>query len=446
MNSDSEKYIISGGHKLTGTVKPSGAKNVALKTLVAACLTEDPVIIHNVPLISDFFIMVEIIKELGGTFSITDHTATIQVKKFQKPIITLDQAAHTRTSSMFLAPLLARHHEATIPNPGGCRLGARPIDRTIEGLIAMGAKVNYESDDGYFHATTDGLHSTDYTFEKNTHTGTETLLIAAALAAGQTKLHNAAAEPEIDELIDLLNLMGADIKRTAEREIVINGVKKLYGTEFTINPDRNEVVTFAIGAIVTKGDVFIEGVKEQWLKEFIDVLKIAGGGVEVRENGIRFFYEKPLRPVDVTTVPYPGFMTDWQAPWAVLMNQAQGESIIHETVFEDRFSYILQLRKMGAKIDLFNPKVADKKAYYNFNIEDDRPEFYHAARIYGPTVLHNAVVEVSDLRAGASLVIAALIAKGESVVHGVHTIKRGYEDFELRLQQLGADIRKEKDE
>lgn len=443
---DSEKYIITGGNPLKGTVKASGAKNVALKALVAACLTSEPVIIHNVPLISDFFVMADLIKELGGTFEVNDHTVVVQVKEFKKSIITLDQAAHTRTSSMFIAPLLARHREATIPNPGGCRLGARPIDRIIQGLISMGANINYESEDGYFHAKTNGLQSMEYTFEKNTHTGTETLLIAAALAKGKTILRNAAAEPEIDELIDFLNKMGGHVERTSEREICIEGVETLHGAEFTIAPDRNEIVTFAIAAVASKGDVFVEGTTEEGLKEFIEVLKIAGGGVEVKQNGIRFYYEKPLRAVDVITRPYPGFMTDWQAPWAVLMTQAEGDSVIHETIFEDRFSYVIQLRKMGAKIDLFNPEVKDKKLFYNFNLEDDRPEFCHAARIHGPTQLHNAVVAVSDLRAGASLVVAALLAKGESIVHGVHTVRRGYEDFENRLQKLGARIVKEQDE
>lgn len=443
------KYIITGGKRLSGKVRPSGAKNVALKALVAACLTSEPVIIHNVPLISDFSIMSEIIKELGGTITLRDHTATIQVKEFTHDKITLDQAAHIRTSAMFLAPLLARFHHAVIPNPGGCRLGARPIDRTVEGLVQMGASIDYQSEDGYFHAETIdeiGLHGTEYTFTKNTHTGTETLLIAASLAKGKTILHNAALEPEIDELIDLLNKMGGNVKRTKAREITVVGVKALHGTEFTIGADRNEVVTFAIAAISSKGDVFVEGVKEQGLKEFIEILEQAGGGIEMKSDGIRFFYKQPLKAIDVTTSPYPGFMTDWQAPWAVLMTQAEGSSVIHETVFEDRFSYVAQLRKMGAKIDLFNPDVKDKKVFYNFNLDDDQPEFFHAARVHGPTDLHDAVVSVSDLRAGASLVVAALIAKGESVVHGVHTIQRGYEDFEKRLEQLGAQIRMEHDE
>ncbi len=446
MENKNQKYIITGGNALKGSIRPSGAKNVALKAIVAACLTAEPVVIHNVPLISDFFVMSEIIQELGGTVELKDHTATIQVKTFSKDKITLDQAAHIRTSSMFLSPLLARLHHAIIPNPGGCRLGARPIDRTVEGLIKLGARVNYESEDGYFHAETDGLQGCEYTFNKNTHTGTETLLIAATLARGKTVLHNAAAEPEIDELIDLLNKMGAKIQRTSTREIEIEGVNNLHGTEFTIAPDRNEVVTFAIAAVASQGDVFIEGVQEMGLKEFNDVLLQAGGGVEIKDSGIRYFYRGHLKPVDVTTQPYPGFMTDWQAPWAVLMTQAEGESVIHETVFEDRFSYVTQLRKMGAKIDLFNPQVEDKKSFYNFNLDDDRPEFFHAAKILGPVKLHDGVVGVSDLRAGASLVVAALIANGESIVHGVNTIRRGYEGFEERLKKLGANIRKEQDE
>ncbi len=451
MKNVSGKYIISGGNKLVGSVKPSGSKNVALKALVAACLTDEAVTIHNVPLISDFFVMAEIIKELGGTIDINDHTAIVQMKIIGKTKITLDQAAHIRASSMFLAPLLARHHQATIPNPGGCRLGARPIDRTIDGLMQMGALIDYQSEDGYFHAKTDGservgLHGCEYTFAKSTHTGTETLMIAASLAKGKTILHNAAAEPEIDELIDVLNKMGGKVKRVNVREIVIEGVKKLHGAEFTIGADRNEIVTFAIAAVASKGDVFVEGAKVQGLKEFIDVLRNAGGGVKMQKNGIRFFYRQQLHAIDVTTSPYPGFMTDWQAPWAVLMTQAQGASIIHETVFEDRFSYVSQLRKMGARVDLFNPEVKDKKKLYNFNPDDDHPGFFHAAKVHGPTNLHDAVVVVSDLRAGASLVVAALIAKGESVVHGVNIIQRGYEDFEKRLQKLGANIKMKKDE
>ncbi len=440
-----EKFIIRGGKKLSGSVSVSGAKNVSLKTLVAACLTEEEVIIHNIPLISDFLVMVDIIKELGGTVRIEDHTARIQIKKFSQHRISLDDASHIRTSSMFISPLLVRCGEAIIPNPGGCRIGARPIDRIIEGLEKMGADIVYHSEDGYFHAKTSGLHAATYHFEKSTHTGTETLLIAAVLAKGKTILENAALEPEIDELIDLLCQMGAKIKRTKERRIEIDGVSSLHGTEFTIQPDRNEIVTFAIAALMTEGDIFVKGAKKAAIGAFINTLEKTGGGYEEKNGGLRFFYKGPLKPTTIITSPHPGFMTDWHAPWAVLMTKADGVSTLHETVFENKFGYVEELRKMGAKITLFNPEITDPKAVYNFNIEDDNG-YKHAAKIYGNTRLHEAVMTISDLRAGASLVLAALSARGESIIHGVALVDRGYEKFDKRLQHLGADIERIKDE
>ncbi|HVA96426.1 MAG TPA: UDP-N-acetylglucosamine 1-carboxyvinyltransferase [Candidatus Acidoferrales bacterium] len=439
-----EKFVITGGNKLQGSVQVSGAKNVALKALIAACLTEDEIVIHNVPLISDFFTMVDIIKELGGKVVLADHTVSIRIKTFAKNELSLETAAKIRTSFMFLAPLLHRTGEAIIPNPGGCRLGARPVDRLVDGLNQMGANIIYRSEDGYFHAKASELHGTTITFPKNTHTGTETLIIAAVLAKGKTVLHNAAEEPEIDELIDLLDAMGADIKRTSDRTIEINGVSKLHGATHTIKPDRNEVITFAIAAIVTKGNVLVKGASKEVLKEFLDKLEQAGGGFDETTEGIRFYRKDGLHAVDVETRPHPGFMTDWQAPWAILMTQANGKSVIHETVFEDKFGYVADLKKMGAKIIMFNPEIEDKEKVYNFNLADDRPEFFHAIEINGPTQLHNAIATMVDLRAGAAIVIAALAAHGTSTIFGIDKLDRGYEDFERRLRTLGAEIKREK--
>ncbi len=437
-----EKLVVTGGNRLNGNVRVSGAKNVALKVLVAACLTDEEVIIHNIPLISDVMVMIKIIEDLGGKVILDDHTARVRVTNFKKNKITLDQASHIRTSSMFIAPLLLRNKQAIIPNPGGCRLGARPIDRTVDGLVRMGADINYHSEDGFFYAKASSLQGINYRFDKNTHTGTETMIISAVLAQGKTILENAAAEPEVDELIALLNAMGAKIKRVEQRKIEIDGVDRLHGAEITIKPDRNEIVTFAIAGIITKGDIFIQGARRDGLVEFLEKLDEAGGGYEEKEDGIRFFYKEPLKATSITTAPYPGFMTDWQAPWAVLMTQAKGDSVIHETIFSNRFGYVSELRKMGAKIDFFNPQVDNPESFYNFNPSDDQPGFFHAIKIHGPTALHDAVVSISDLRAGASLVIAALAAKGETVIHGVHHIDRGYEQFEERLQLLGADIKR----
>lgn len=442
-----DKFIINGGKKLCGTTSVSGAKNVALKALVAACLTDEEIIIENIPLISDLLIMTDIIEELGGVVKISDHRISIHIPQFKKTKIGLERAVEVRTSALFMSPLLARMGEAVIPNPGGCRIGARPIDRTIDGLSAMGVDVSYKSSDGYFYMKAlNGLHGADYTFKKSTHTGTETLILAAVLANGITTLRNSAQEPEIDELISLLNKMGAKIKKIESRTIEITGVKKLKGTIFKIGPDRNEIVTIAIAAIITRGDIFIKDIKDTDLSFFLKKMEEIGAGVEIKNGGIRFFYKGEIKAANIETSMYPGFMTDWQAPWAVLMTQAEGESIIHERVYESRFSYVPQLAKMGAEIELFNPEVENPEEFYNFNIEDDKKENKHAARIKGPTYLHNAIVSITDLRAGATLVLAALAAEGESVILEVHHLDRGYEKFEDRLNSLGADVVRETDE
>lgn len=442
-----DKFVINGGKKLTGQINVSGSKNVALKTLVAACLTDEEVIIENIPLISDLFIMVGIIEELGGLVTISDHRLTVRMKDFRKTKVALERAAEVRTSAMFMAPLLARKKEAVIPNPGGCRIGARPIDRTIEGLSQMGADIEYKSSDGYFYMKApNGLNGTDYTFKKSTHTGTETLILAGVLAKGKTVLRNAAPEPEINELIKLLNQMGAKIKKHDDKTIEIEGVEKLSGATFKVGPDRNEVVTLGIAAIITKGDIFIKDVDSSDLESFMKKIKEIGAGVEEKQNGIRFYHINEVKPASIETAPYPGFMTDWQAPWAVLMTQAKGISIIHERVYESRFGYVSQLKKMGADIELFNPEVRDPENYYYFNNKDNKPEHKHAARIKGPTKLHNGVVTISDLRAGATLVLAALAAFGQSVILEIHHLDRGYEKFEERLKLLGADIRRLKED
>lgn len=436
------KFIVTGGKPLIGEITVSGAKNVALKALVAACLTDEEVTIHNIPQISDFFVMVDILKELGAKVHISDHTARIRLKQFTKFDIPLDKAALARTSSMFIAPLLARKKEAIIPNPGGCRLGARPIDRIIDGLKTMHATITYNSQDGYFHAKTAGLQATTFTFKKNTHTGTETMILASVLAQGTTVLENAAEEPEIDELIHFLNNMGAKITRSQQRQITIVGVKKLHGTTFSIGLDRNEIVTFAIAAVVTRGNIVIKDAATVDLTAFLAKLNETGAHFEISGRDIRFFANGLLHAADVTTAIYPGFMTDWQAPWAVLMTQAHGKSIIHETVFEDKLGYIEDLKKMGATVMLFNPVVEHPENVYNFNLKDDKPTYFHAVAIHGPASLHDAVVSMRDLRAGAAIVLAALAARGTSIIFGIEKLDRGYEKFEERLRKLGADIKR----
>lgn len=438
-----EKLVIKGGRKLKGTVSIYGSKNVASKVLVAACLTDEEVIIENLPLISDVMTMADIIGHLGGKIEFKDHKISIKMEDFLSEKISLEKAAEIRPSFMFLAPLLIRKGKATIPNPGGCRIGARPIDRVVVGLKQMGVKIKYNSKDGYFYSEAPkGLKGTEYKFEKSTHTGTETMILAAVLAKGRTILENAAEEPEIDELIGLLNRMGAKIVRQKPRKIIIDGVDKLHGATFIIVPDRNEVVTFAVAAILTEGDIFIKDIKKNGIEEFLEMLDKIGGGYEEKKDGIRFFYKGSLSATDVTTGYYPGFMTDWQGPWAVLMTKANGTSIIHERVYENRFTYAEELKKMGAEIELFNPKVKNPGKFYNFNIKDDTATNFHAAGIYGPTILHNGILQIADLRAGATLVLAALTANGESVLFGIEHLDRGYEKFDKRLKALGADIKR----
>ena len=309
----------------------------------------------------------------------------------------------------------------------------------------MNVTITYLSEDGYFHAKTTGLKSTTYHFAKNTHTGTETMILAAVLAEGKTVLTNAAEEPEINDLIDLLNKMGAQVKRTAHREITIVGVTKLHGAEFTISPDRIDVVTFAIAAVVTGGDILVKDADKAAIEPFLEKYEQTGAGYERTADGIRFYANGTLHAVDVTTGIHPGFLTDWQALWAVLMTQATGTAIIHETVFEDRLGYIADLKKMGAKTTLFNPQVADPEKVYNFNLEDNKQEYYHAVKITGPKQLHDAVMTTLDIRAGAAVVVAALAAKGTSTIFGIEKLDRGYENFEKRLELLGATIKRMKE-
>ncbi|MBI3956345.1 UDP-N-acetylglucosamine 1-carboxyvinyltransferase [Candidatus Gottesmanbacteria bacterium] len=443
-----DTFIISGGKPLHGEVKLGGAKNVALKLMVAGLLTDEPLIIHNVPDIRDVAIMLEVLASLGTTVDRKGSTLTIHnghARQFQVP---LDIGARLRTSSMVIGPLLARFGRAMIPNPGGCRIGARPIDRHIEALRSMGAAIEYHSEDGYFYATSpEGLRGTSYEFTKNSHTGTETVILAAVLAAGTTVIKGAAEEVEIDELIALLDHMGARIRRSAPREITIEGVSSLRGTQYTIMPDRNEEVTFAIAAAITGGDITVIGSQRQHLSAFFEVFAVAGGGYEaIDATKTRYFRQNKIISVDVLTQQHPGFMTDWQAPWAVLMTQATGTATIHETVFENRFGYAEELKKMGAQIEPYDPDVANPAGFYNFNWEDHTPGDYHAIRIHGPTTLHNAILTMNDLRAGATLVLAALAAHGQSVLHGVEHIDRGYEKIEERLRGMGAVIERVKEE
>lgn len=436
-------FYVSGGKPLKGTIKVSGAKNVAMKAIVAALLTKDRVTVNNIPLISSVTGTAQIIKHLNGTVKFaSNNSVTIDTAKTNKGELPLEYGGLYRTTTMTIGPLLHRVKHAVVPNPGGCRLGKRPIDMHISGLKAMGARISYR--DGFFRCTAaQKLTGCRFKFAKNTHTGTETLILAGVLAQGRTILENAASEPEIDDLIRMLNSMGAKIKRVDSRTIRIDGVQSLHGTNYTIMPDRNEAVTFAIAAYVTKGKINIKGIASNQISSFLTQLDRAQAPYEIKSDGIIFTgTPSGYLATDVVTASHPGFMTDWQQPWAVLALLSKGTSTIHETVFESRFSYVSELQKMGAKIDFFHPKVRNPKSFYNFNWEDRKPDSHQAIAIRGPQTLHRAVVEIHDLRAGATLVLSALAAKGESVLFGIEHLERGYENIVDRINNLGGNIKR----
>jgi UDP-N-acetylglucosamine 1-carboxyvinyltransferase len=434
-------FEVTGGNALHGSVRIGGAKNASFKIMIAALLAEDESRLLNFSHISDVDLVAHIIKYLGGSVQQAGERALfINPTKLDSFTIDPEHGEQGRFSTMFIPPLLSRFGEARVPTPGGDKIGARPLDRHFDGLKAMGVSINVEK--GCYVAKTDGLVGTNYHFNKNTHTGTETMILAAVKAKGVTVLENAAEEPEIDDLIAFLNSMGARVRRRAYRVIEIEGVDKLHGAIHKIMPDQNEAVSYACAAIATKGDVIIENARHQDLQAFLDKLEEIGAGYELGNYGIRFYYKGELRSADVTTEIHPGFKTDWQPVWATLLTQCQGSSVIHETIHPNRFQYVPALQKMGAKIELFNPEVNHPEKTYNFDLSNDQADYRHAIRITGSTPLSAQSFEVLDLRHGATLIIAALIASGTSNISGIEHVDRGYESLDLRLKSMGANIKR----
>ncbi len=437
-----EKLFIKGGYPLKGAIRLGGAKNASFKLMTASLLAPGETRLLNFSKIADVDHTQKIIKALGGEIKeCGERTLMINTAKVSKFMIPKSWGNVSRASLLFLGPLLARFGKAVVPLPGGDKIGRRPLDRHFAGLKSLGAKIVIEKN--MIKAECSKLRGTTYKFAKNTHTGTETLIMAGVLAQGKTLLENAAEEPEVDDLINFLNKMGAKIKRLKNRKIEIIGVKNLRPTIYKIMPDRNEAVSYAVAAIITQGDIVVENAQEKYLKAFLKKLEEAGGGFEIGNYGIRFFYKKPLKAVKVVTRPYPGFMTDWQPLWAVLATQARGMSKIIETIYEERFGYVESLKKMGAKITYFQPQVSNPNKFYNFNLEAGWEKYKHGIKIQGQTPLTAIKSKILDLRAGATLVLAGLIAdKGTTVLEGVEQIDRGYEDLDGRLAQLGANIKR----
>jgi UDP-N-acetylglucosamine 1-carboxyvinyltransferase len=432
------KYVIEGGVPLRGSVKIPGAKNAGFKLMIASLLSDQMSTLSNVPYIRDVVAVKKIIESLGSKVEFSDDTMQICCKLSDWKVPE-ELGVKSRASFMYLPVLLHRFKKGKVYLPVGDRIGARPIDRFLEGLEKMGAEIKVG--DGEVEASSPkGLTGCDYRFEKNSHTGTEALLMAACLAKGKTVLENAAAEPEVDELISFLNKMGAKIKRVKPREIEVTGVNSLKGTVYKVMPDRNEAVTFGCIALGTKGEIEIENVKAEDIGAFVKQVRLADGGIKPNDNKLRVFYKNTLKPTNIQTAPHPGFMTDWQSQWMALMTQAAGESIIHETIFESRFGSVQHLANMGAEIELFSPGVKNPKETYSFEWSEETAALPHAAKVFGPRLLHGSKLTVSDIRAGATLVFAALMAEGKSEVEGIEHIERGYEDLEGRLEKLGAKI------
>ncbi|MEX0621736.1 MAG: UDP-N-acetylglucosamine 1-carboxyvinyltransferase [Candidatus Woykebacteria bacterium] len=432
------KYVIEGGVPLRGSVRIPGAKNAGFKQMIASLLTDDRSTITNIPYIRDVVAVKKIIEALGAKVEFSDDTMEISggVSTDKVPE---ELGIKSRASFMYLPVLLHRFKRGTVSLPAGDQIGQRPINWFLDGLRSMGVEIDIEGD--IIRASSpNGLKGTEYSFPKNSHTGTEGLILAAVLADGETRIENAAAEPEVDDLTTFLNQMGAKIKRSAERTIEIEGVSSLKGAVHKVMPDRNEVVTFGCMALGTGGEIEIENANPIDVQTFLDKVKETGGSVETSQNKIKIVHSGKLDSTNVATAPHPGFMTDWQSLWAALMTQANGESIVHETIFENRFGYVENLKKMGAKIELFAPQIKNPEEFYNFGSNDRESKQPHAVRISGHTLLQGKKLEVTDIRSGATLVLAALMAQGKSEIIGIEHIERGYENLEGRLEQLGARI------
>ncbi len=437
-------YIIKGGKKLLGEVKLSGAKNAALKMIIASLLFENKVVLNNVPHIRDIEELLNLINQLGvKTNFIKKNLLEIDPQTIRLNKVDMLYSSKIRVSFMLFAPLLYKFGECYIPNPGGCRIGARPIDRIIDGMKSLGIEVNYDEQTGYYIAKMTKKPSGYYRFLKPTHTGTELLIMLSVFSEDKVILDNASSEPEIDNLIEFLNLAGGKITRLPNNKIEIIGVKKLIfnNKPFEIILDRNEAVTFVCLSLATKGNIILKDIDEKNLSIFIEKIKLSGANFYIKNKDLHFEFINQLKAVSIETLPHPGFMTDWQPTWSVLMTQAKGRSMIHERVFENRFSYVEELNKLGAKIKFINKKVKNPKDFYFFNYEEDK-DYQQIIEINGPVKLHNGVLNIKDLRAGATLAIAALVAQGESIVNNVSILERGYEDFVDKVKNLGANIKK----
>ena len=418
-----DKFVIRGGNPLVGTIRVSGAKNSALPCMAAAILTEDDVTLENLPQVRDIETERKLLASMGAEVGPREGRAhdriTISCRTLSDPVARYEIVKTMRASSLVLGPLVARAGMARVAMPGGCAIGGRPIDLHIKGLENMGAVITQEH--GYLEARTDRLRGAHLVFDKITVTGTEDLLMAAVLAEGETVMENCAREPEVSDLAALLTAMGAKIQGAGTSTIVVQGVTSLHGARYRINPDRIEAGTFLIAGAITGGDLIVSNCNPAHLGAVIAKLQEAGIHVEILgPEAVRVRTHGPLRAADISTEEYPGFPTDMQAQYMAFATQAEGVSQVRENIFENRFMHVQELVRMGA------------------NIKVDGS----TATVRGPARLSSAAVMCSDLRASASLVLAALVADGESILDRVYHMDRGYERIEEKLRGVGAQIRR----
>ena len=417
-----DKFVIRGGNPLLGTIKISGAKNSALPCMAAAILTEDEVILENIPQVRDIETERKLLESMGAEVELgygrAQHRTSIKCAVLSDPVAKYEIVKTMRASSLVLGPLIARTGMARVAMPGGCAIGGRPIDLHIKGLESMGATITQEH--GYLEARAERLRGAHIVFDKITVTGTEDLLMAAALAEGESLFENCAREPEVMDLAALLNAMGAKIEGAGTSTIRIKGVAKLHGARHRINPDRIEAGTYLMAGAITGGDLNVDSCNPEHLGALIGKLEECGVKLEVGKENVRVHSGGTLKAADITTEEYPGFPTDMQAQYMALMTQAEGTSTVTENIFENRFMHVGELNRMGANISVQG----------------------RSATVRGGTKLQSAAVMCSDLRASAALVLAALVADGESILDRVYHMDRGYERLEEKLRGVGAQIRR----
>lgn len=412
-----DRFLVSGPNRLAGSVTAAGAKNAALPALAATLLTDQPVRLERVPAVRDIVSMRMLLASLGVESTADTNTVVTdpdpRADAFAAPY---ELVKKMRASVLVLGPLLARRGQARVSLPGGCAIGVRPIDQHLAALEALGATITLEH--GYVHASAPVLRGARFRFAMPTVTGTENTLMAAVLAKGPSRFENCACEPEIVDLVALLRAMGARIEGEGGPTIEVDGVEELHGANHTIVGDRIEAGTYLIAAALTGGDVTVEGIEPSALGSLLEVLSDVGSHVSTGDRQVRVARSGNLRSADITTAPHPGFPTDLQAQFVALMTQAEGVATVRETVFENRFQHVAELARMGARITIDG----------------------HIARISGPARLTGANVMATDLRASACLVLAALVAEGDSLVRRIYHLDRGYERMEANLVALGARV------